>query len=89
MSDASVLHRVNLRRAIEFLRFTSGDEDMRASLYGEFGDGLFSNLRLVADAVENRLAEWQRDKLTMTMTMTMTMTTNGPASKGACLKKSE
>ena len=65
------------------MRFTSGDEDMRASLYGEFGDGLFSNLRLVADAVENRLAEWQRDKLTMTMT------TNGPASKGACLKKSE
>ena len=82
-SDASVLHRVTWPRAIEFLRFTSGDEDMRASLYGEFGDALFSNLRLVADAVENRLAEWQRDKLTMTMT------TNGPASKGACLKKSE
>ena len=84
-SDASVLHRVTLPRAIEFLRFTSGDEDMHASLYGEFGDGLFSNLRLVADAVEIRLADWRRDKLTMTMTMT----TNGPASKGACLKKSE
>ncbi|HLP68020.1 MAG TPA: class I SAM-dependent DNA methyltransferase, partial [Rhizobium sp.] len=43
---------------IETLRFASGDEDLRAPLFEEFGDALAANFANVAPAVEKRLAEW-------------------------------
>jgi type I restriction enzyme M protein len=49
-------------KAIESLRFTSGDEDIRAALYDEFGDDLFSNFSGVSTAVEKRLADWGSDE---------------------------
>ena len=49
-------------KAIETLHFTSGDEDIRASLYEEFGDDLFSNFSKVSAALEKRLAEWGNDE---------------------------
>jgi type I restriction enzyme M protein len=36
------------------LRFASGDEDLRAALYEEFGDGLFTTFAGVAGALEQR-----------------------------------
>lgn len=44
--------------AIETLRFSSGDEDIRASLYEEFGDELFSRFAKLSAALEKRLADW-------------------------------
>ena len=55
------LHSQLSLKAIESLRFASGDEDMRASLYDEFGDSLFNTFRQVADAVERRLSEWRNE----------------------------
>jgi type I restriction enzyme M protein len=45
-------------KAIETLRFASGDEDMRATLFDDFGDDLFGNFDQVAAALEKRLTEW-------------------------------
>src|SRR5207248_511177 len=42
-------------KAIETLRFTSGDEDIRAALYDEFGDDVFTNFSRVSAALEVRL----------------------------------
>ena len=39
------LHSQLTRQRIETLRFASGDEDLRAVLYDEFGDALFDRLR--------------------------------------------
>ena len=39
------LHSQLTLKAIETLRFASGDEDLRAALYEEFGDDLFTKLR--------------------------------------------
>jgi type I restriction enzyme M protein len=39
------LHSQLTLKAIETLRFASGDEDIRAALYEEFGDDLFSDFR--------------------------------------------
>jgi type I restriction enzyme M protein len=55
------LHSQLSLKAIESLRFTSGDEDVRAPLYEEFGDALFTNFASVADALEKRLADWGAD----------------------------
>ena len=52
------LHSQLTLKAIETLRFTSGDEDLRASLYEEFGDDPFSNFAKVSAALEKRLADW-------------------------------
>jgi type I restriction enzyme M protein len=41
------LHSQLSLKAIETLRFASGDEDLRAALYEEFGDDLFTKLRTV------------------------------------------
>jgi type I restriction enzyme M protein len=55
------LHSQLSLKAIETLRFTSGDEDIRAALYDEFGDDLFSRFPKVAAALEKRLADWGTD----------------------------
>ena len=56
------LHSRLSLKAIETLRFASGDEDMRATLYDEFGDDLFGNFGQVAAALEKRLTEWGEDE---------------------------
>jgi type I restriction enzyme M protein len=45
-------------KAIESLRFASGDEDLRAELHDEFGEALFENFASVQQALEIRLSEW-------------------------------
>jgi len=52
------LHSQLAVKAIETLRFTSGDEDLRATLYEEFGDELFTRFAKLAAALEKRLADW-------------------------------
>ncbi|MGK2912908.1 MAG: type I restriction-modification system subunit M [Porticoccaceae bacterium] len=52
------LHSRLTLQAIETLRFASGDEDIRATLYDEFGDELFTRFTKVADTLEQRLADW-------------------------------
>ena len=52
------LHSQLTVKAIESLRFASGDEDIRAPLYDEFGDALFENFVSVEKALGQRLAEW-------------------------------
>lgn len=52
------LHSQITLKAIESLRFTSGDEDIRATLYEEFGDDLFAKFAKKAPALEKRLADW-------------------------------
>jgi type I restriction enzyme M protein len=48
-------------KAIESLRFASGDEELRSVLYDEFGDKLVENFASIADALEKRLADWGND----------------------------
>ena len=55
------LHSQLSLKAIEALRFASGDEDMRSTLYDEFGDDLFGHFGQVAAALEKRLTEWASD----------------------------
>lgn len=49
-------------KAIEALQFNSGDEDIRAVLYEEFGDDLFTNFAKIATKLEVRLAGWGSDE---------------------------
>lgn len=56
------LHSQLTLKAIETLRFTSGDEDIRAALYEEFGDELFTGFSKVSAALEKRLADWDNDE---------------------------
>ena len=49
-------------KAIEPLRFASGDEELRAPLYEEFGEVLFSNFSSLVTALEKRLSEWGADE---------------------------
>jgi len=52
------LHSQLSVKAIESLRFASGDEELRSVLYDEFGDKLVTDFPAVAPALEKRLAEW-------------------------------
>lgn len=52
------LHSQFTVKAIEVLRFASGDEDIRAALYDEYGDALFDNFSSLEKDLEKRLAEW-------------------------------
>jgi type I restriction enzyme M protein len=52
------LHSQLSLKAIETLRFASGDEDLRSTLYEEFGDDLFTKFAKVSRALEKRLADW-------------------------------
>jgi type I restriction enzyme M protein len=56
------LHSQLTRKSIETLRFTSGDEDVRAALVDEFGDDLYTNFGTVSAALEKRLADWGNDE---------------------------
>ncbi len=49
-------------KTIETLRFASGDEDLRAALYEEFGDDLFTKFAGISSALEKRLADWGDDE---------------------------
>ncbi|MFZ4618326.1 MAG: SAM-dependent DNA methyltransferase, partial [Rectinemataceae bacterium] len=55
------LHSQLSLKAIEGLRFTSGDEDIRCALHDEFGDALFTKLAKIEAKVAKRLAEWGAD----------------------------
>jgi len=55
------LHSQLAVKAIESLRFASGDEDLRSVLYDEFGDKLVENFASIADTLEKRLADWGND----------------------------
>ncbi|MFY9388726.1 MAG: class I SAM-dependent DNA methyltransferase [Smithellaceae bacterium] len=55
------LHSQLTRKAIETLRFASGDEDLRSILYDEFGDELFTNFAKVAASLASRLDDWGDD----------------------------
>ena len=56
------LHSQLSLKAIETLRFASGDEVLRAALYEEFGDDLFNNFTKISAALERRLSEWGSDE---------------------------
>ena len=56
------LHSQLSLKAIETLRFASGDEDLRAVLFDEFGDDLFSKFTRSFSALEKRLDEWGGDE---------------------------
>ncbi|MDP2683343.1 MAG: class I SAM-dependent DNA methyltransferase [Deltaproteobacteria bacterium] len=56
------LHSQLTLKAIETLRFTSGDEDLRAPLFDEFGEDIFTRFPKVSAALEKRLAEWGNDE---------------------------
>ena len=56
------LHSQLTLKAIETLRFASGDEELRAALYDEFGDDLFTNFAKVSAALEKRLDDWGGDE---------------------------
>jgi len=52
------LHSQLTLKAIDSLRFASGDEDLRGALHDELGDALFDDFASVAAALEQRLAHW-------------------------------
>ena len=56
------LHSQLTLKAIETLRFTSGDEDLRTTLYEEFGDELFTHFAKLSAKLEKRLAGWGSDE---------------------------
>jgi type I restriction enzyme M protein len=56
------LHSQLTVKAIETLRFTSGDQDLRSALYEEFGDDLFTNFDKVSTALEIKLVEWSSEE---------------------------
>jgi len=56
------LHSQLTLKAIETLRFNSGDEVLRVALYEEFGDELFTSFAKVSAVLEKRLADWGSDE---------------------------
>jgi type I restriction enzyme M protein len=52
------LHSQITLKAISALRFASGDEDIRSTLYDELGDDLFADFEKVADRLQQRLSDW-------------------------------
>ncbi len=52
------LHSQFTRKAIEALRFASGDEAIREEICDEFGDVVFGDFESVRSALEKRLSEW-------------------------------
>ena len=55
------LHSQLSLKAIETLRFASGDEEVRTVLYEEFRDSLFTEFSKISAAVEKRIADWGSD----------------------------
>ena len=56
------LHSQLSLKAIETLRFASGDEDIRATLYEDLGEDLFTNFTKISTALAKRLDEWGADE---------------------------
>ena len=56
------LHSQLSVKAIETLRFASGDEDIRAALYEDLGEDLFTNFTKISTALAKRLEEWGADE---------------------------
>ena len=56
------LHSKLTLKAIATLRFNSGDEEIRAALYEEFGDDLFTKFPKITAKLEKRLADWGSDE---------------------------
>lgn len=56
------LHSQLSLKAVEALRYASGDEDLRSILFDEFGANLSTSFASIAAAVEKRLAEWGSDE---------------------------
>ncbi len=56
------LHSQLTVKAIESLRFTSGDEDVRTVLYEEFGEELITKFAKHSGKLAARLAEWGSDE---------------------------
>ena len=56
------LHSQLSLKAIQPLRFASGDEELRAALLDEFGDDLLTRFAHVAAALEQRLSDWGSDE---------------------------
>lgn len=56
------LHSQFSLMALESLRFCSGDEEIRAALFEEFGDSLLTSFSSIEAGLEERLAEWGVDE---------------------------
>jgi type I restriction enzyme M protein len=56
------LHSQLTLKAIGTLRFTSGDEEVRAAIYEEFGDELFTKFGKISSVLEKRLDDWGNDE---------------------------
>ena len=52
------LHSQLTRQRIEALRYASGDEDIRAALYAELGDALFSDPAAIRPQLETLVNDW-------------------------------
>jgi type I restriction enzyme M protein len=52
------LHSQLTVKAIESLRFASGDEDLRAEIYGQLGEAVFEDFASVRPRLEKMLNEW-------------------------------
>ena len=47
--------------AINYLRFASGDEDIRSELHDKFGEELFTDFAKLRPQLETVLSEWGDD----------------------------
>ncbi|MGA2120583.1 MAG: class I SAM-dependent DNA methyltransferase [Methanoregula sp.] len=56
------LHSQFTTKAVEALRYASGDAEIRAQLYEEFHDALVEDFPKIRKALETRLAEWGTDE---------------------------
>src|SRR5207302_228866 len=52
------LHSRLTVKAIETLRFASGDEDVRSEFYEQLGEALFENFESVRTELEKLVSEW-------------------------------
>lgn len=55
------LHSQITKKAIEGLRFASGDEDLRSKLYDLIGESLFENFGKARPRVDKLLSEWNQE----------------------------
>ena len=55
------LHSQITPKAVDALRFASGDEDIRTELYDRFGDELFTGFAKLRPKLETALSEWGSD----------------------------
>ena len=55
------LHSQITPKAVDSLRFASGDEDIRSELYDQFGDELFTIFAKLRSKLETALSEWGAD----------------------------